>query len=129
MSAVSEHVEAVMLMRAVRGAEDTWPELRFFASVPNGGHRSKRVAGQMKAEGVRRGVPDYLFPIQRGGFVGLAIELKTSSGRPSPEQREWLAELARQGWRAELCRGWEQAWDVLRDYLAADGAANDDGGV
>lgn len=123
----SEHVEAVLLMRAVVGAEHEWPELRWFAAIPNGGFRSKRTAGQLKAEGVKRGVPDYLFPVQRGGYVGLAVELKTEIGRPSPEQREWLAELRRQGWRAEICKGWEQAWATVRDYLAADGqdAAND----
>src|SRR5690349_22813081 len=38
-------------------------------------------------------------------------------GRASPEQREWLANLAAQGWRAELCVGWAAAWDVLCDYL------------
>lgn len=118
----SEHVEAVLLMRAVAGAEHAWPELRFFAAIPNGGFRSKRTAGAMKAEGVRRGVPDYLFPVRRCGFVGLAIELKTPVGRPSPEQREWIAHLRTQGWRAEVCKGWEQAWAVLRDYLAGDGA-------
>lgn len=117
----SEHIEAVLLMRAVAGAEHEWPELRFFAAVPNGGHRTKTAAAKLKAEGVRRGMPDYLFPVQRGGHVGLAIELKTETGRPSPEQREWLAHLRGQGWRAEVCKGWEQAWAVLRDYLAADG--------
>jgi hypothetical protein len=119
-----------MLMRAVIGGERDWPELALFFAVPNGGHRSKRVAGQMKAEGVRRGVPDYLFPVPRGGFNGLAIELKTSKGQPSAEQRAWLEALRSHGWHAVLCRGWEQAWGVVRDYLAADGAANDDeGGV
>ncbi|KAF1045629.1 VRR-NUC domain-containing protein [Xylophilus sp.] len=118
----TEHIEAVLLMRAVTGAEIEWPELRWFFAVPNGGHRSKRVAAEMKAEGVRAGVSDYLFPVQRGGFVGLAIELKRiDGGRTSKEQRDFIAHLRSQGWRAEVCRGWEQAWAVLRDYLVADG--------
>lgn len=123
-----EHLEAVMLMRAVTGAERDWPELRLFFAVPNGGKRGFKAAKDVKAEGVRRGVPDYLFPVPRGGFNGLAIELKTDTGRTSPEQRQWLADLRAHGWHAEVCRGWEQAWAVLRDYLASDGAANDDEG-
>lgn len=118
---MTEHTEAAMFMRAVRGAEGDWPELRWLAAIPNGGKRSRKVGGELKAEGVRRGVPDYLMPVARGEYVGLAIELKTATGRPSPEQRQWLAHLEAQGWHAVVARGWEQAWDVVRDYMAQEG--------
>lgn len=109
-----------MLMRAVRLHEARWPELRLFHAIPNGGHRSRRTAGAMKAEGVRRGVPDYCLPVARGGFHGLYIELKNATGRASPEQRQWIADLTEQGYRAVVVRQWEAAWDELRSYLAAD---------
>lgn len=110
-----------MLMRAVRGAEAEYPELAWFAAIPNGGKRSRKTAGDLKAEGVRPGVPDYLWPVARGGHVGLAIELKRlHGGRVEPEQRAWLAHLQGQGWCAEVCRGWEAAWDAVRDYLALE---------
>lgn len=123
----SEHMEATMLMRAAMGAEHVWPELRLLYAVPNGGHRAKRTAGQLKAEGVKRGVPDYCLPVARGGFHGLYIELKTATGAVRPEQRGWLADLHAQGYKAVVCRQWEQAWSVLRDYLASDGAAIPEG--
>ena len=113
----SEHVEAVTLMRVVFLHRPRYPELALFFAVPNGGDRNKVVAAKMKAEGVRAGVPDYLLPVARQGFHGLAIELKAVGGSPSPEQRQWLADLAAQGWRAEVCVGWGAAWDVLSDYL------------
>lgn len=115
-----EHMEAVLLMRWVRGVEAHHPELAFFAAVPNGGHRARKTAAALKAEGVRRGVPDYLWPCVRGPYCGLAIELKTPAGRASPEQRAWLAHLRAQGWRAEVARGWEQARDLITDYLALE---------
>lgn len=117
---MTEHVEAVMFMRAVAGALDTWPELEWLFHVPNGGARARKTAGALKAEGVKPGVPDYLLPVGRGGYVGLALELKTAKGRVSPEQCEWLAHLAAQGWQAVVARGWEQAWDVVRDYMALE---------
>lgn len=118
---MTEHVEAVMFMRAVRGAEAEWPELRWLFHTPNGGHRARRTAGQLKAEGVKPGVPDYLLPVARGEHPGLAIELKRAKGgRTSPEQREWLAHLEAQGWRAVVAHGWEQAWAVVRDYMALE---------
>src|SRR5690606_5168813 len=90
-------------------------------AVPNGGWRAKRTAAAMKAEGAKPGVPDYLLPVPRGEHVGLAIELKTATGRVRPEQREWLHHLEASGWLTVVARGWEQAWDVVRDYMAQEG--------
>jgi len=117
MAKRSEHVEAVTLLRVVRLHERQRPELALLFAVPNGGDRNPVVAAKLKAEGVRAGVPDYLLPVARQGFHGLAIELKAVGGRPSSEQRQWLADLVAQGWRAEVCVGWGAAWDVLSDYL------------
>lgn len=124
----TEHVEAAMLMRAVRGHEHLHPELRLLHAIPNGGHRSKRTAIDLKAEGVKAGVPDYFLPVARGGRHGLYVELKrTRGGRVSTEQSAWLAALEAQGYRVAVAKGWEAAWDEIRDYLAGDGpAANDE---
>lgn len=118
----TEHAEAVTLMKAVRYAEGKHPELRLLFAVPNGGDRHPAVAAKMKAEGVKAGVPDYLLPVARGGFHGLAIELKTATGSASREQKGWLADLRAQGYRAEVCKGWQQAFDTLTDYLSKEAA-------
>ena len=60
-------------------------------------------------------------PVRRGDYVGLAIELKAPGGRASPEQREWIAHLRSQGWRAEVVVGAVAAWDLVREYME-DGA-------
>ena len=59
-------------------------------------------------QGVKAGVPDVLifdtppaFPDRRGA----ALELKTLTGSPSPDQRRWLAALAERGWRTSCPRG------------------------
>jgi hypothetical protein len=117
----TEHAEAVALMRCVRLHEARWPELRLLYAIPNGGDRHPIVAAKMKAEGVRAGVPDYCLPVPRGGYHGLYVELKTPTGYPSREQRAWIAALREQGYRAEVCRGWAAAWDVIRDYLTTEG--------
>jgi hypothetical protein len=118
----TEHAEAVALMKAVRYAEGKHPELRLLFAVPNGGDRHPAVAAKMKAEGVKAGVPDYLLPVARGGFHGLAIELKTATGSPSREQRQWIADLRAQGYRADVCKGWLQAFNTITDYLSRDAA-------
>lgn len=112
-----EHLEAVSFVKQVRLNLKRWPDLRWLAHVPNGGKRGKVTAGKLKAEGTKRGVPDYLMPVRRGDYIGLAIELKAPGGTTSPEQREWLAHLRSQGWRAEVAVGAAAAWELVREYM------------
>lgn len=94
------------------------PELALLLHIPNGGRRGKREAGRLKAQGVRPGVPDLLLPVPRGGRHGLWIEMKApKGGRVSVEQKRWLESLAKQGYAACVCAGWESARDVILEYL------------
>lgn len=116
----SEHVEAVNFWRMVKLHENRHPELLLLTAVPHGGFRHKATAGKLKAEGVRAGYPDYLLDVPRGQFHGLRIELKRRNASPSdtkPEQVEWHEALRANGYRVEVCKGWEAAWAVVVDYL------------
>lgn len=121
----TEQAEAERLMQLVRLHEPQHPALRWFAAIPNGGHRNKAAAGKLKAAGVRKGVPDYLMPVSmpdwksfRSGYVGLAIELKRRKGsRVEPEQHDWLEHLTSQGWKCHVSDGHERAWAAICEYL------------
>lgn len=119
MTPQSEHHEQAALFRWAEYAAGRWPELGLLHAIPNGGHRSKITAAMLKAEGVRPGVPDICLPVPRHDWHGLYIELKTPRGRPSKEQQRWIAALNRQGYRADVCHGWEQARAVIELYLGA----------
>ncbi|QAU22874.1 VRR-NUC domain-containing protein [Dyella sp. M7H15-1] len=115
-----EHDEQVMLIRWTRLATVAHPELDLLYAIPNGGERNKIIAAKLKAEGVRKGVPDLHLPVPRAGYCGLYVEMKRRKGGVvSEEQRVWIARLAEQGHRVEVCKGWEQARDVIVSYLAA----------
>jgi len=113
-----EHVEQVALMRWAMFARARFPELVLLYAVPNGGHRHKATAARLKAEGVKRGVPDVCLPVARSGAHGLYIELKTERGKATSEQLGWIRALRRQGYVAEVCRGWESARSMIEHYLA-----------
>jgi len=113
-----EHVEQVALMRWAMFARARFPELVLLYAVPNGGHRHKATAARLKAEGVRRGVPDVCLPVARSGAHGLYIELKTERGKATFEQLGWIRALRRQGYVAEVCHGWESARSMIEHYLA-----------
>lgn len=91
--------------------------------VPNGGRRSKRVAGRLKAMGTKRGVPDILCFVPSGNRLGLAIEMKRPGAPPSAtssDQLSWLMHLETLGWHACVCRGFEEAKTAFEGYLACD---------
>lgn len=109
------------------------PEVQWAFHVPNGGHRHISVAMQLKAQGVKAGVPDILLPVpsQRAmdsvtydiytrnaglpantpplPYIGLAIELKIGKNKQSDDQVRWQARFQQSGWRCVVCYGWESA--------------------
>lgn len=95
-----------------------YPELNLLYHVPNGGSRHKAEAGRLRAEGVKAGVPDLCLPVARGQYHGLYIELKRQrGGRISEEQVRWINGLLKQGYAAAVCKGWQEAANVITDYL------------
>lgn len=96
-------------------------------AIPNAGRRSKVTGGILKAEGMSRGVPDWLcFHGRVGGAEGsagdargLALEFKSpdGSGRLTDDQRWWHAELCVRGWRVEIVTTAAEAWRVVVGYL------------
>lgn len=89
-------------------------ELAF--AVPNGGERNPIVGAKLKAEGVKKGVPDVLWPVARGAYIGLAIEFKSADGNPSKEQRDRIDRMQREGWMVAVCWSWGAAARLLQGY-------------
>lgn len=116
----SEHAEQVTLFRMAKYHAKRWPELDLMFAIPNGGDRHPAVAGKLKAEGVKAGVPDIFLPVPRGGWSGLFIELKTRGGRATQTQREWLDALHLQGYLSVICKGADEAWSVMQRYLTSE---------
>ncbi len=115
---VSEHRHAVSLIRALE--LNKFPELERVVHIPNGGHRNIGVARKLKSEGVRRGVPDYLYFKRVGEYTGLAVELKKLRGRATKEQKEWLRHLSQEGWSTHIALGWEEAFEIFWKYIRGE---------
>lgn len=99
---ISEHEMQVALFRWIDANLERYPELRLAFAVPNGGHRHPATAAKMKAEGVRRGVPDVLLlhPSADGRYCGGAWELKVRHNKPTLEQTSWHGRLQSVGYYA-----------------------------
>ncbi len=71
----------------------------------------------MIKEGLRAGVPDVILAVPVGGYHGLFIEMKVEGRKASPWQLRWHERLKRYGYKVETCYGWEEAKDVILEYL------------
>lgn len=95
-----------------------YPQYRgLLFSVPNGGARNLVTAAKLKAEGVVAGVADLLLLVPKQWAFALCIEMKTTKGRQSPEQKEWQAKVEGEGYRYAVCRSIEEFMDTINDYL------------
>ena len=86
--------------------------------IPNEGKRSAAYAAQMKRMGLAKGFPDLFIPVAVSGFHGLFIELKRDrKARATDTQKAWLEYLNKEGYRAAVCHGSEEAMREIENYF------------
>jgi len=93
-------------------------------SIPNGFWlpiKNKALASsyvnKLKKEGLTPGVPDLFIPVPNKDHHGLFIEMKIKGGFLRDEQKRWINELNRQGYKAVVCYSADEAMEVLQEYL------------
>ena len=117
----TEEVEQECLMRWINFSKGRFPDLELAIHIPNEGKRSAWYGALLKRLGLRSGVPDLLFPVPRGDYGCLFIELKRQKdGRVSPMQKWWIDKLNKAGNYAVVCEGWEKASKVIEWYFSLD---------
>jgi hypothetical protein len=65
----------------------------------------------------KKGVPDILIFEPRNDYNGLMIELKTTKGKTSIHQKEWIDKLNDRKYMAVVCRGFKDAIDTIDLYF------------
>lgn len=105
---LTEHQEQKLF---VKWFELQYPKVKIFA-IPNGGNRNVVTATMLKAEGVRKGVPDLFIPAWQ-----MWIEMKrVKGGKLSPEQKVWIDYLNECDYLAVVANGFEEAKRIILDY-------------
>lgn len=112
-----EHKIQVAVVKWAEQMRVLCPDLWMLYANPNGGARNPITGAMLKAEGTRRGIPDLFLAVARHGFHGLYLEMKTSKGILSRDQKAWIEALQAQVYRVEVCRSVAEAIEVFRDYL------------
>lgn len=109
-----------------------YPDVLFHSDYGSGIKLTKGQAmKQYRQNGGRRGWPDMLVAEPRNGLHGLFIELKAKGVRLKKkdgawasshleEQNEVLNKLQRKGYAAYFAVGFDEAKDIIDDYLGGE---------
>lgn len=141
------HQTALFCWAAAVSNSGIIPELSLMYAVPNGGSRgadrfeAAKTGAMLKAEGVRKGVPDLFLPVpvdatsvrctvlgdviahdarcvvENRSIAGLYVEMKIEGGVVSEAQAEMIAKLKRQGYAVGVCYSWQEAASLIRTYF------------
>ena len=95
----------------------TMPELNMLFATLNGVRLPIGLAVKAKKQGNKKGVPDVFLDVPKGPWHGLRIEMKVGKNKPTSEQVDWLSRYVGHGYLVSVCYGWEEAAEVIKDYL------------
>ena len=119
------HNEATLQAQIITFIKYNFPAARYCASL--GGQYQQYNSQKRKATktGYVKGFPDLQITEARGGYFGLFIELKYDKTRyASKEQKDWINDLQIRGYRAEICKGYEETIDLITEYLTLEKTIN-----
>ena len=108
-----EHTEQVKLVQRVRAF---YPDT-IIAAIPNGGDRTASELVRLHQEGVLAGMPDLCVLEACGGFHGLFIEMKTTTGRQSNGQKALQLALNAKGYLCVVARSADEGFETIKRYL------------
>lgn len=94
-----------------------YPGIDLLEGSMNGVFLGKAAAGKAKACGQLKGSHDIRLPVARGGYIGLSIELKYLTGRPTTEQLAIAKRLEEEGHLVHFLWDWIAARDAIVEYL------------
>ena len=112
-----EEIEQATLFRWASYAQMQNEELKLMYHIPNEGKRSAAMGARLKAEGLKPGVPDVCLPTAHGGYIGLYIEMKVKPNKPTEHQKQWLRDLRKAGHMTAVCYSWEEAKNLIEEYI------------
>lgn len=101
-----------------------------FIHVPNERKSSPQEGLMMKILGLEPGASDFLIftiPPRFPNAPGVALEMKSLTGKASPNQKEWLAGMEQLGWVTKVAQGADDAIQFLT-WLGYDRRFNHIGG-
>lgn len=115
------HVESNTQQYCVKWFKYYFDDLaQLLFAIPNGARVSLTQARILKAEGMEAGVADLLLLVPSRGYHGMAIEMKTKTGRQSDSQKAFQKAVESQGYKYIIVRSVEDFRAQVKEYLGRE---------
>ncbi|EOS79580.1 hypothetical protein C817_02591 [Dorea sp. 5-2] len=114
----SEDTEQIQVMNWAHWHTGKYPELKWLHHIPNGGSRNRAEAAKLKEMGVKAGVSDLSLPCPKGIYCGMYVEMKYGNNRHTDRQKEFLADMAENGYFVVTCYSAEDAIKAIEEYVS-----------
>lgn len=114
----SEDTEQIQVMNWAHWHTGKYPELKWLHHIPNGGSRNRIEAAKLKEMGVKAGVSDLFLPCPKGIYCGMYIEMKCGNNRHTDRQKEFLNDMAENGYFAVTCYSADDAIKAIEEYVS-----------
>lgn len=116
-----EHDEQVVLHNSVEASKRKHKNILLNYAVPNGGDRNARVGKKLKAEGVKRGIPDYVVIMINFTLYIEMKRAKKSLSSVSKEQKEAIEQINKSNTSiARVAYGAKEAIELVKFYAKLD---------
>lgn len=117
-----KHTESAEQIAAMDWLRSQFPEVaEHTMHIGNERKSSLYMGAIMKKMGVLKGASDIFMAWPCGKYHGLFIEVKSLTGRASPEQKAFIQRMRNVGYKAEICHGAEAVISTMREYLFTKG--------
>ena len=114
----SEDTEQIQVMNWAHWHTGKYPELKWLHHIPNGGSRNRAEAAKLKEMGVKAGVSDLFLPCPKGIYCGMYVEMKYGNNRHTDRQKEFLNDMAENGYFAVTCYSADDAIKAIEEYVS-----------
>jgi hypothetical protein len=111
-----KHPESKLQQNCVRWFRLQYPKYILFA-IPNGGKRNVITASILKAEGVVAGIPDLFLAQPSLHYSGLFVEMKSTKGRLSDNQKAVIPKLEL-NYKVVICNSFDSFKEQINLYLS-----------
>lgn len=122
--ATEEDLIQIAYFDLVRAYKDKYEDLAMIYAIPNGLKLHPLTAQKAVDSGLTKGILDINIDVPRGTYHGARIEMKTSKGYLTKEQKNYKLRYTNQGYLAVVCRSTQDAWLFTLDYLGLVGLKN-----